>query len=358
MQLADNPGATSRAPARSTTRSCSGLSTPGLRRLDRLRVQAGGHDRRRPGLDHPVPFPAGRRHAATGRPHEGRIYRPRHHGHADGWPSGGGRPRAVAGDLRPARHTTYSTASTVCTSPTEVAHTPTSSSSCCPTRLMWTRSCLGRTASRPRALAGRHGGHRYEFDRSDRDQGFRRRTEALGGRLPSMRRCSGGPSRRARTRVTDDHGRLADEATFAEVTPLFELDGQECITRGRSGGLGPDCQGRQPDHRRPEHRGGERGASLRVQGRRRPGTGAGGADGWVRGQPDSRSAWPAHDRPDVRYRLSHPAASEGASRLRSTARGPWGCRCRTRPALSSCSRPASAMAAPIGTIRAWCVHWR
>ncbi len=58
------------------------------------------------------------------------------------------------------------------------------------------------------------------------------------------------------------------EAAFAKVKPLFELMGKNITLVGRQRRR-PDDQGREPDHRRAEHRGGRRSAAVRVEGRRR-----------------------------------------------------------------------------------------
>ena len=101
------------------------------------------------------------------------------------------------------------------------------------------------------------------------------------------------------------------ERAFNKVKPLFEQDGQEHHA-GRRQRRRPDHQGRQPDHRRADHRGGRRGAAVRLQGRRRSGAGAAGADGRLRLVADSRSAWRAHGQAQFRAGLPHRAAPEGS----------------------------------------------
>ena len=92
---------------------------------------------------------------------------------------------------------------------------------------------------------------------------------------------------------------------------------------------------------------------VRVQGRRRPGEGAPGADGRLCRFAHPRSARRAHDQAHVRSGLPHRAASEGSvsSRWPARARSAWRCPI-PRPRRSS-STPAAPTAAPSGTIRRW-----
>ena len=83
------------------------------------------------------------------------------------------------------------------------------------------------------------------------------------------------------------------------------------ITLVGGNGDGQTTQGRQPDHRRAQHRGGRGGAGVRLQGGRRSGQGAPGADGRVRVLADPGSARRAHGQTDLRSGLPDRAAPEG-----------------------------------------------
>ena len=136
---------------------------------------------------------------------------------------------------------------------------------------------------------------------------FAKKINALGLRLP--RRA--GLRRRSRRQggVADHHGRRHRGRVRARQAAV-RADGQEHHA-GRRQRRRPDDQGRQPDHRRADHRGGRRGAAVRLEGRRRSGEGAPGADGRLRVVADPRSARRAHDQAHLRPGLPHRAAPEG-----------------------------------------------
>ena len=67
----------------------------------------------------------------------------------------------------------------------------------------------------------------------------------------------------AKAAIADDHGRRPARRRSTKVKPLFELMGKN-ITLVGGNGDGQTVQGRQPDHRRAQHRGGRRGAAVRV----------------------------------------------------------------------------------------------
>jgi hypothetical protein len=81
------------------------------------------------------------------------------------------------------------------------------------------------------------------------------------------------------------------ESAFEKVKPIFE--------------------GREPDHRRPDHRGRRRGARLRFQSRRRSGSRAPSAAGRLRRIPHPRGPWRTHDYAQFRAGLPHCASPEG-----------------------------------------------
>ena len=113
----------------------------------------------------------------------------------------------------------------------------------------------------------------------------------------------------AKAAIAHHHGRRP-EAAFEKGQAAVRADGQEHHA-GRRQRRRPDHQGRQPDHRGADHRGGRRGAAVRVQGRRRSGQGAPGADGRLRQLAHPRGAWRAHDQAHLRSGLPHRAAPEG-----------------------------------------------
>ena len=134
-------------------------------------------------------------------------------------------------------------------------------------------------------------------------------------------------------------------------------DGQEHHP-GRRQRRRPDRQGGQPDHRRAEHRGGGRSAAVRLEGRRRSGQGAAGADGRLRRLAHPRSARRAHGQAHLRSGLPHRAAPEGpepgaVERARGRAS-----RCRTPPPRRNCSTAARPTAAAAGTTRRWYARWK
>ena len=113
----------------------------------------------------------------------------------------------------------------------------------------------------------------------------------------------------AKAASLDDHGRRPGRRVREGEAALRE-DGQEHHARGRQRRR-PDLQGGQPDHRRAEHRGGRRGAAVRVEDGRRPGEGAAGADGRLRLVARARGARRADGQADLRSRLPHRTAPEG-----------------------------------------------
>ncbi len=135
------------------------------------------------------------------------------------------------------------------------------------------------------------------------------------------------------------------QAVFDACQAAVRADGQEHHAHRRERRR-TDLQGRQPDRRGTDHRSGGRGSRLRVQGRRRSGQGATGADGRLRLVADSRSARRTDDQAHVRSRLSHRAAPEGSGIWCCPARAPSACRCPTPPPRrSSSTRAAPTVAA-------------
>ena len=101
------------------------------------------------------------------------------------------------------------------------------------------------------------------------------------------------------------------EAAFEKVKPLFELMGKN-ITLVGGNGDGQTAKVANQIIVALNDRGGRRGAAVRVQGRRRSGEGAPGADGRLRRVAHPRSPRRADDQAHVRPGLSHRAASEGS----------------------------------------------
>ena len=128
------------------------------------------------------------------------------------------------------------------------------------------------------------------------------------------------------------------EAAFAQVKPLFELMGKNITLVGGNGDGQTTKVANQIIVALTIEAVGEA-LLLRVEGRRRSGEGAAGADGRLRVVADPRSAWRADGEAHVQSRLSHRAAPEGpepraVDRARSSA-----LRCRTpRPRRSSSTR--------------------
>ena len=151
-----------------------------------------------------------------------------------------------------------------------VARAATSSSPWCPTRRR-SPTCCSASAASPTGLSAGQAGHRHELDLADRDQKIRRKDQRARLRLS---RCAGvGRRGRRQGGVADHHGRRPRGGVRARQAGVRE-DGQEHHA-GRRQRRRPDHQGRQPDRRGADHRGGRRGAGVRRQGRRRSGQGAG-----------------------------------------------------------------------------------
>ncbi len=151
---------------------------------------------------------------------------------------------------------------------------PTPSSSWCRTRRTSRPCCSARTAS-PTGLSPGKIGHRHELDLAGRHEGFRQADR--GPRLRVSRRA--GVRRRGRRQagVAVHHvRRLAGDVRQGQAAT--GKDGQEHHP-GRRQRRGPDLQGRQPDRRRADDRGGRRGARVRLARGRRSGEGAPGAHG-------------------------------------------------------------------------------
>ena len=140
------------------------------------------------------------------------------------------------------------------------------------------RSGAVRCQRRRRGPGAGQDRRRHELDLADRDQGVRQAHQRAGLRVP--RRAGVRRRSRRQERHADDHGRRR-RGDLREGQAAVRADGQEHHA-GRRQRRRPDHQGRQPDHRRAQHRGGRRGAAVRRQGRRRSGQGAPGADGRLR----------------------------------------------------------------------------
>ena len=114
----------------------------------------------------------------------------------------------------------------------------------------------------------------------------------------------------AKAALADDHGGRP-RGGVRQGQAAVRADGQEHHADRRQRRR-PDHQGRQPDHRGAQHRGGGRGAGVRVQGRRRSGQGAPGADGRLRQLAHPGGARRADDQAHLRSGLPHRAAPEGS----------------------------------------------
>ena len=242
----------------------------GLRRLGRLRVQAEGPDLARASRWF-APYRGSRlSDTALGRRrgHEGRIHRARA-SWAGPWPGtreGGHElflfdlnPRA-AGAARQGRHVACELG------PGGGASRPRSSSPWCPDTPHVEAALFGAGRRRRGPLARQDRG-RHELDLADRDQGVRQADQRAGLRL--SRRAGLGRRGRGQGGLAHDHGRRA-RGRLREGEAAVRAHGQEHHA-GRRQRRRPDRQGRQPDHRGADHRGGGRGAAVRLQGRRRPG---------------------------------------------------------------------------------------
>ena len=132
----------------------------------------------------------------------------------------------------------------------------------------------------------------------------------------------------------------------------LRLDGQEHHP-GRRQWRRADDQGRQPDHRRADDRGGRRSAAVRLAGRRRPGQGQAGADGRLRLVAHPGAARRAHDQAQFRPGLPHRIAPKGFEP--GAAGRPFAepVAAQHRDRRRSCSTPPPRSAARPGTIPAW-----
>ena len=101
---------------------------------------------------------------------------------------------------------------------------------------------------------------RHELDLADRDQAVRRRDQQK--RLRLCRRAGVGRRGRRQGGLADDHGRRLG-SRLRQGQAAVRADGQEHHAR-RRGRRRADHQGRQPDHRRADDRGGRRSAAVRV----------------------------------------------------------------------------------------------
>ena len=127
------------------------------------------------------------------------------------------------------------------------------------------RCCSASNGVGARPLRGQDR-RRHELDLAARDQGVREARSTSWAATTSTRRFRAARSAPRRPSLTIMVG--GSEATFAKVKPLFELMGKN-ITLVGGNGDGQTTQGREPDHRRADDRGGRRGAAVRVEGRRR-----------------------------------------------------------------------------------------
>ena len=179
------------------------------------------------------------------------------------------------------------------------------------------------------------------------DQGARRR----------LSRCAGlGRRSRGQGGLADHHGRRLGRGLRRGQADVRK-DGQEHHP-GRRQWRRADHQGRQPDHRRAQYRGGRRGAAVRLQGGRRSRARAAGADGRLCRLAHPRGAWRAHGQAHLRSGLPHRIAPEGSQ---SRAAGRQGARRRAaqhRLGAAIVQRLRRRMAARHGIIRAWCARWR
>ena len=157
-------------------------------------------------------------------------------------------------------------------------------------------------------LLRRQDRRRHELDLADRDQGVRAPRSTKQGCDYVDAPVSGGEVGAKAASLTIMVGGVRGGVRAGQAA--VRTDGQEHHP-GRRRRRRPDHQGRQPDHRRAEHRGGRRGAAVRLQGRRRSGQGAPGADGRLRRLAHPRSARRAHDQAHLRPRLPHRTAPEG-----------------------------------------------
>ncbi len=257
-----------------------------LRRLDRLRVQAGDDDRSRPRLATPTcrawSPESDRRRRTRARSNsipaerteedadmtitQARIHRPGHHGHADGGPPAEGRAPALRALSRPAVPDSDRRRRGARPAPAarKWRRTPTSSSPWCRTRRMWPTCCSARTAS-PQGLAK----GKIVVDMSSispiETKDFAKKINELGCEYLDAP-VSGGEVGAKNADAAIMVG--GNEAAFDAGQAAVRADGQEHHA-GRRQRRRPDHQGREPDHRRAEHRGGGRSAAVRGQGRRR-----------------------------------------------------------------------------------------
>ena len=171
----------------------------------------------------------------------------------------------------------------------------------------------------------------HEFDLADGDEGVRTKDQRARLRLPRRARVR----RRSRRQggQPDHHGRRPGGDLRAGQAAV-RTDGQEHHA-GRRQRRRPDLQGRQPDHRRAEHRRRRRSAAVCQQGRRRPGQGAPGADGRLCGLAHPGSAWRTHDQAHLQPGFSDRAAPEGFGPGAGRCAKRWAWRCRKPQARRS-----------------------
>ena len=160
---------------------------------------------------------------------------------------------------------------------------------------------------------------RHELDLADRDQEVREAHQRA--RLRIRRRAGVRRRSRREERRAHHHGRR-QPGDLRQGEAGVRADGQEHHAGGRQRRR-PDLQGVQPDHRRAQHRGGERSAGVRLEGRRRSGQGAPGADGRLRRLAHPRSARRAHDQAHLRSGIPDRTASEGPEPRARRARARW-----------------------------------
>ena len=199
-------------------------------------------------------------------------------------------------------------------------------------------------------LGAGQGRRRHELDLADRDQGIR--SEDQGARRDYLDApVSGGEVGAKAASLTIMVG--GSQEAFDAVKPIFEKMGKNITLVGGNG----DGQTTKVANQIIVALNIEAVAealALRLQGGRRSGARAPGADGRLRRLAHPRSARRAHGQAHLRSGLPHRAAPEGpqsraAGRARRSAS-----RCPTPPRRRNCSTPAPPMAARPGTIRRWC----
>ena len=142
---------------------------------------------------------------------------------------------------------------------------------------------------------------RHELDLADRDQGVRARGSTSSAATTSTRRSRA--ARSARRPRRSPSWSAARRPRSRRCKPLFELMGKN-ITLVGGNGDGQTCKVANQIIVGAHHRGGGRGAALRLQGGRRSGEGARGADGRLRELAHPRGARRAHDQAQLRSRAS------------------------------------------------------